>query len=326
MTADAQLQTVLPDLQRDVPLSRFTSFRLGGPARYLLVARDVPTIVRAASVARAAGLPFVILGGGSNTLVAPTGFPGLVVIAAAAGLTATPPRLVAEAGVKLSVLIVRAAQAGLGGLSCLSGVPGTVGGAIVGNAGGRTDWISHRTVSVRVVSAVGEEASVPRDDCGFDYRESRFKTSGEIVLSAELELLPGAPAALLAEHVWLIREKNQKQPTSAQSAGCMFKNARVVDPMSLPAFLRETVVDGQVSAWRLITAAGLSGQRIGGVRVSERHANFFVNDGTGTVDDVLALLSLVKQRVRKRFGVPLTEEVRLLGFDPPAGATTGSSG
>lgn len=315
MTVPVSQLHALPTLQKNTPLAPFTTFRLGGPARYLVVAHDIDTMIRAALAARAEHVPLVILGSGSNVLVAASGFPGLVIIVATMKLIIAPPTITAEAGVKLSVLLVRAAQAGLGGLTCLAGVPGTVGGAIVGNAGSRTEAIGDRIAHVDVLTADGRRRRVGKADCDFAYRTSRFKSSGDIILSAELQLVPGDPAVISREQQALIRQKNVKQPTAAQSAGCMFKNVPVPDPSVLPEALRSGVVDGQLPAWRLIAAAGMQGAHVGGVRISDRHANFMLNDGTATVDHVCILLSRVKQRVRDRFSLQLQEEVRLIGFD-----------
>lgn len=325
MTAPVSQLHALPALQENVTLAPFTTFRLGGPARYLIVAHDIETVTRAALAARAEHLPLAILGGGSNVLIAASGFPGLVIIVATMNLIIAPPTITAEAGVKLSVLLVRAAQAGLGGLTCLAGVPGTLGGAIVGNAGSRTEAIGDRVAHVDVLTADGQRRRVRNADCGFAYRTSRFKSSGDIILSAELNLVPGDPAVISREQQALIRQKNLKQPTAAQSAGCMFKNVTVPDPSVLPEVLRSSVVDGQLPAWRLIAAAGLQGERVGGVRISDRHANFMLNDGTATVDQVFRLLSRVKQHVRDRFGLQLQEEVRLIGFDPVPNTAARSS-
>lgn len=311
----------LSSLQENVPLAPFTTFRLGGPARFLIVAHDIETITQAATAARAERMPLLILGSGSNVLVAEAGFPGLVIIVATNGLVIAPPHVTVDAGVKLSVLLVRAARAGLGGLTCLAGVPGTVGGAIVGNAGSRTEAIGDRVTRVEVLAPDATVMSVLGPDCGFSYRTSRFKTSNEIILRAELVLAPGDAVEIAREQQALIRQKNAKQPTAAQSAGCMFKNIPVPDPTELPEALQLAVVDGQLPAWRLIAAAGLQGERVGGVRISDRHANFMMNDGTATVDQVMILLSRVKQRVRDQFGIQLHEEVRLIGFDAGSAVT-----
>lgn len=313
-TLDTDLLRRLPGLETQVPLHRFSTFRVGGPARYFLRATTTDQLVRAVATARELELPFFVLGNGSNTLIADRGFPGLVVQAVTDGLTFHGRWLLAEAGIKLSVLLALAGHRGLAGLECLAGVPGTVGGAVYGNAGSRIAAIGDVVTQVRCLTRDGRERVYNRPACRFAYRSSRFKTSGEIILAARLTLEPGDPAAIERRLAELVREKNVKQPTSQQSAGCIFQNVPVSEATVVPPALRPFIVDGQLSSWRLIAAAGLQGRRLGGVSVSTRHANFIVNVGGGTARQIVTLVRLIKQRVRDRFGIQLVEEVQSLGF------------
>ncbi|MBI3115505.1 MAG: UDP-N-acetylmuramate dehydrogenase [Candidatus Kerfeldbacteria bacterium] len=315
--ASQALKERFPTLREGVSLARYSTYRIGGPARFFLEAHTTDDVVAAIRLARAQGLPYAMLGSGSNTLIADQGFAGLVIVARAQHLTFDRQRVTAEAGVKLSVLTVVAAQHGFGGLEFLIGVPGTVGGAIYGNAGSRDAAIGNRVASVEILDAAGRRVALSAEECAFGYRTSRFKTTKEPIVQAVLVLPPGDRVTLERQIATVIRAKNAKQPTHDQSAGCMFKNVPVDDPSQLPEELRTTVTDGQLSAWRLIVAAGLKGKRLGHVQVSPQHANFLVNLGGATADEVVQLLSYIKQQVRDRFHIQLHEEIQYLGFDLP---------
>lgn len=289
--------------------------KIGGPARFLLIAKTADDIRAGVIWTAEQKLPLAVLGNGSNTLVADSGFPGLVIIMGNDQLEWASSAVIAGAGVKLGQLIGQALQHGLGGLDWLIGVPGTVGGSIFGNAGSRDQAIGDYVVWVETVSPGGQVRKVLQADCGFEYRSSIFKKQpGSIILRAELRL-PQVDAKIERQTLAaMAKKKNKNQPVAASSAGCMFTNPKVTADQ-LPADLRQLVnPDGSVSAWRLIAAAGLQGRQLGQMQISPRHANFMVNLGGGTADHVVQLLSLVKQQVRDKLGVQLQEEVRYLGF------------
>ena len=202
----------------------------------------------------------------------------------------------------------------LGGLQWLIGVPGTVGGSIYGNAGGHGWGLGDQVDWVEVVTSAGEIRRLTRGECQFKYRSSVFKSHSDwIILQAQLALPtidPVAERQLLADTT---KQKNASQPTTAKTAGCMFANPRV-DGLKLPAELHKSVSDGTISAWRLIEHVGLKGRRLGQIEISPKHANFMINLGGGTADEVMQLLSLVKQRVRDILGTQLHEEIQYLGF------------
>ncbi len=304
-----------PHLERAASLAKYSTYRIGGPARFLLLAASVAEVIDALTMARRHQVPWAILGGGSNVLIADAGFPGLVIVMRLARLTFAKDTVTAEAGVKLSVLLVLAAAQGLGGLEFMAGIPGTVGGAVYGNAGSRSLAIGHRVMAVSVLDASGTVTRLAPGDCAFAYRTSRFKSSREVVLSATLRLPAGDPAELQSAIAAKVRWKNEHQPTHDQSAGCVFQNVPVSDPTTVPADLREFITDGQLSAWRVVAAAGLPGKQMGGAQVSPVHANFIVNRGHATAEDILMLISYIKQQARDRFGIQLREEVQRLGFD-----------
>jgi UDP-N-acetylmuramate dehydrogenase len=287
---------------RDAPLAPRTSIRVGGPADLLFRPADVDDLVACLRGARELGVPLHVLGGGANTLVADAGVRGVVLRLPPdlAPEAAAPPRLLLPAGLPTGRAVQRAHAAGLVGAEFLRGIPGTLGGALAMNAGTRAgemkDVVEH--VEVATPDGVGD---LPARALGFAYRTCALPP-GAVVTRIGLLLAPGdvAAAARTMEEEWDLRARGQ--PLDQPSFGSTFRNP-----------------PGDF-AGRLVEAAGLKGHRIGGAAVSERHANFIVNLGQATARDVTALIRLMRERVRERFGVALETEVRLVGdFGPGEG-------
>ncbi len=304
------------NIQENVSLAAYTTLKIGGPAKYFVIAKTIPEILQAIAWAKSQQIPICLLGNGSNTIIADRGVDGLVVIARNDQLEWTDNRVVAGAGVKLGQLVAAALQHGLGGLSWLIGVPGTVGGSIYGNAGaGMTeDYFGKFIVHVDGVKTDGTPVKYTQAECEFGYRDSRFKREDTIILQATFELPridQNDERKILAAKS---AHKNKTQPLTLASAGCMFMNAPVqVEklPQELRAFINP---NGTISAWRLIVFVGLQGKHIGQMQISPLHASFMINLGGGTADQAVQLLSLVKQQVRDKLGVQLHEEIQYVGF------------
>lgn len=283
-----------PYLRSGEPLARHTWLHLGGPAEYFAEPRDVDElralVVRCAQEA----VPVRVLGGGSNILVRDEGVPGVVVSASAPALAQIEVRrdtVVAGGGAKLGHVISTSVREGLGGLETLVGIPGTIGGALHGNAGGHGGDIGQRTYRATVMTRTGDILERERDEMVFGYRTSSLDEL--VILSAQFQLEEGDPLELTRrmQKQWIVKKANQ--PLSHQSAGCIFKNPR------------------GMSAGMLIDQVGLKGTRIGGAEVSERHANFIVADESATAQDVLRLIDLVRSRVDERLGVELELEIEI---------------
>ncbi|MBI2984478.1 MAG: UDP-N-acetylmuramate dehydrogenase [Candidatus Kerfeldbacteria bacterium] len=305
------------NLRRQVLLGPYTTLKIGGPANVLFEARSTAEAIAAQHWSDENNLRLTVLGAGSNTLVADRGFVGTIIIARHDGLDWQPPRVVAEAGVKLGQLMAGALAHRLGGLAWLVGVPGTVGGAIYGNAGSRTEGLGYLVDWVETLEPDGSVRRWLPAECGFSYRTSVFKSLRTIILRAQLKLPVVYPTAERMELRRAAAAKSAHQPTIDSSAGCIFKNP-VVGSKQLPDGLQPYhFPDGTISAWRLVAAVGLQGFQLGQVQISPRHANFMVNLGGARADQVVQLISLVKQRVRDTLGIQLQEEVQYLGFDDP---------
>ncbi len=310
-------------LKEQEPLAKHVNIRIGGPADFYLEAKSSDEIVRAVEACLADGLPFVVFGGGSNTLPSDEGFRGLVIQAANRGWSIDGERVYAEAGVPSAFLARKTAEAGLTGLEWAVSLPGTVGGAVRGNAGcfgGETKDALASVDALRVADGKVERVVYTPVDCRFGYRESAFKRSADIILDVEFELAHAPKEACLAKLDAVLSQRKLEQPSDNPSAGCMFKNfdftdeadiAKLKAALEVPeAFLKAK----RIPAGWLIEQADLKGTTIGGARVSPKHGNFLVNLGNATASDVLQLISLVKMKIRDLYGVQLEEEVQLLGF------------
>lgn len=275
------------------PLARYVNWRVGGPADLLFIARTREELIASVQLARDISLPVTVIGYGANVLVSDRGIRGLVVVNRAEEITVSGERITAESGTNLVTLARRACEEGLSGLEFLIGIPGTVGGAIVGNAGTRDEWIGDRVDKVEVLAPDGKLQWLEQRELDFDYRRSRLQRTGEIVLRAVL-LGRKAPRGDIEQRMDQMLAARKNQPTGP-STGSVFKNP-----------------PGDF-AGRLIESCGLKGYRIGGAKISEQHANFIINTGGATAQEIKALIETARQEVGRKVGIWLEEEVRYLG-------------
>jgi UDP-N-acetylmuramate dehydrogenase len=294
----ARLRTQLQgEVLAEAPLCTATSFRIGGPARLLVRPRDRADLAAALRFARVEGLPLYVLGGGSNTLIRDGGLHGLAVhLEHFQSLLRRGEEILAGSGVRTSRLLAFCVRQGLAGLEILSGIPGTVGGAVWGNAGAWGGAVADRLRQVEVVTAEGESRTIGRADVPFRYRAAGLP-AGSVVVEAVFGLAPGEPAAIRRRISGYLVQRNATQPMEFRSAGSIFKNP-----------------PGDF-AGRLIERAGLKGTRIGNAMLSEKHGNYIVNLGGARAAEVLALVALAQERVRDATGVVLELEIRVIGED-----------
>jgi UDP-N-acetylmuramate dehydrogenase len=305
-----QLRQRLGDarVERNVPLAPLTTFKVGGPAEWLVHVRSGDEIRAALDIARDSGLPVTVLGGGSNVLIADTGVRGVVIRVHGGEVThVDTSRIRADAGVTINGLVRWTISHGVAGLEAWAGTPGTVGGAIHGNAHFRGRLISELIERVTLVSPTGQLVDVPVAEMEFGYDYSRLHRTREIVVDATFRVSEGEPAVLRAIARESLAFRKRTQPLESSSAGCIFQNP---DPA------RDSVPDGiPPSAGALVDRAGLKNAATGQARVSTTHANFIVNDGGARALDVRDLIERCKRDVQSRFGVALREEIVFLGFD-----------
>ncbi len=294
---------------RDEPLAPLTTLRVGGRADWFLDSRSGNEVAAAVAAARRLDVPVTLLGGGSNVLVSDSGVRGLVVRFRHGEIAETAPGVVrAAGGVTVNGLVRWTIQRGLAGLEAWAGTPGTVGGAMCGNAHFRGRLIGERVDTVGLLGRDGTVRCVPRDRMGFGYGGSRLQETGEVVLWVEFAMRSARAAVLGAEARSSLRFRKRTQPLAARSAGCVFRNPdpdRVRLPSGVPC-----------AAGALLDRAGLKGAAVGGASVSEVHANFMVTHPGAAARDVHILIERCRAEVAERFGVWLAPEVMFLGeFD-----------
>jgi UDP-N-acetylmuramate dehydrogenase len=293
-------------VRKDVPLAPFTTFRVGGPAEWLFEAKDPDELVDALAVASQLRLPVTILGGGSNVLIGDGGIRGLVVRPRFAGIQlARAGRVRAEAGATINGLVRWTINHGLSGLEAWAGTPGTVGGAMFGNAHFQGRLIGELVDRVRLVTVGGDAEELPASAMEFEYDRSRLQRTGEVLLWADFIVGESDPVRLRETARASLAYRKRTQPLDTPSAGCIFQNPDPVHdqvPAGVPA-----------SAGALIDRAGLKGHAEGGASISDVHANFFVNHGSATARDIRSLIETSKTRVKERFGIDLREEIVYLG-------------
>jgi len=283
---------------RDEPLARFTTMRVGGPADLFATVHNIHELRAIVRFARSREIPLTLLGRGSDVVIADAGVRGLVVQNRAEGsrVDADGARYTAESGVPMARAATETQKAGLSGLEFGLAIPGTVGGSVWANAGAHENDVAAIIDTADVLLGDGTEARLAAADLDLRYRDSRFKTApGEVVLSAAFRL-EAADTPTIASRLDEIRKwRREHQPLGIPSAGSAFRNP-----------------PGD-SAGRLIDEAGLKGYRVGGAAISEKHANFIVNDAKGTAADVRAVLDRARDEVRRRTGIELVPEIELIG-------------
>ncbi len=298
---EAEFQIIVGEdrVRVDEPLAKHLNFRIGGPAKWFVEVRTIEELEKCVAMLAEHNLPYFILGGGSNTLVSDEGFHGAVLKLAMRRHTIDGTTVTADAGVISASLARVTANAGLEGFAWAISLPGTIGGAVRGNAGCFGGEMKDVVTSAKVLRD-GEVIDVSTADLKFGYRDSAIKHSGDIVLQATFELKAGDADALKKQLAGTLAKRKETQPLHAGSAGCMFKNVEV---------------DGALkSAGKIIDEAGLKGTRIGDASISEEHGNFIINHGKATAADVKAIIDLVKRAVKQKFDIEMHEEVQLIGF------------
>ena len=284
------------ELREHEPMARHTTFRIGGPVRLMALPRGEGEVLACLREAERAQVRLVVLGNGSNLLAADGEIPCFAVLLTGLdALERTGEREIwAGAGVSLARLASFAAQEGLAGLEFAHGIPGTLGGGVLMNAGAYGGEMVQVVKEVAAAGRNGGVETVPAEQCGFSYRRSAFSDGERVILGARFHLEPDDPAAIRSRMDELARRRKEKQPLEYPSAGSMFKRPQ-----------------GHFAA-ALIEQCGLKGLTVGGAQVSEKHAGFVINRGGATCADVLALVDQVKERVLQQTGVELEMEVRVL--------------
>lgn len=286
-------------LRADAPLASLTSFRVGGPAEWYVAPRRLEDLQASFEWAKSQGLPLTLLGAGSNLLISDRGLPGLVVCTRHLRQTQFDPetgRVTASAGKPIARLAWQAAERGWQGLEWAVGIPGTVGGAVVMNAGAHRSCTADILINAQTLSPDGTIQQLTPQDLGFSYRTSNLQGGSCLVTQATFLLKPGAePKQVVSDTSGHLEQRRRSQPYHLPSCGSVFRN-----PESRPA------------AW-LIEQIGLKGYQVGGAQVAERHANFILNCGGAKASDIFQVIRHIQQQVENHWSLYLEPEVRILG-------------
>lgn len=306
-------------IQENISLAPMTSFRIGGDASFYVEVHSTQELKEAIKSAREKNVDPYILSGGTNVLVSDKGFAGLVIKIKMNEISVSGNELRAQSGVSLIRAVNVAASMGLAGLEFLAGIPGTLGGAIRGNAGAFGSEVSeHIKTIVALDLKTLEEISFDKDAAEFEYRSSIFKKNKNLViLSATFNLKDGDAKEIRQKVKEVIIKRVSGWLHGAKSAGSFFMNPVVADEKLREEFAKDTGASSKnekLPAGWLIDRAGLRGKKIGGAQVSEHHGNYIINTGNASAEDIIILASLIKQQVRDKMGIELQEEVSYIGF------------
>ena len=287
------------EMKENVSLKPFTVFQVGGPARFFAETRSKEEVIEALGWAKEKQIPSFILGLGSNVLVSDRGFPGLVIKISGGKVSRDGALITAEAGAKMAEVVNFSLQNGLVGFEWAIGVPGTIGGSVRGNAGCFGSEMKDFVAGADVFDANAErELKLSNSECRFSYRQSIFKEKPEfVVLGVSLRLKSGGSGEAKERFGEFVKARVQSQDIGSKTAGCVFKNP-----------------SAEIRAGALVDKAGLKGTSIGGAAVSEKHANFIINTGAASAEDIVMLIGLIKERVHRKLDVFLEEEIQYVGF------------
>lgn len=303
------------------PLAKHVNLRIGGPADFFIDAKTSQDIIDAVALAKEVSIPFFILGGGSNTLVADAGFRGLVIKAANRTMRIDGTKVFAEAGVIAASVARASADAGLTGFEWAISLPGTIGGGVRGNAGCFGGEMKDSVESARVIRN-GAVITLSNNDLAFGYRNSILKSPGndDVILDVILSLKQGDRTEALANIDKNLAGRKASQPLGASSAGCMFKNFEWTDDAIIERL--QSIIDvpasflavHRIPAGLIIDKLGLKGTSVHDAEVSSQHGNFLLNKGHATATDIATLVDMVKKSVQEKAGIMLDEEVVRVGF------------
>lgn len=277
-------------------LARFTTFRIGGVADYFVEPSDIDDVINIVKYANSHGIPYYVMGNGSNIIISDEGIRGIVINLETSFnyLRHENEMIIAGAGVKLAKFVDFCIQNSYAGVEMLAGIPATVGGALFMNAGAYGGETADHVTEVKVIK--NEKLKVlSKEDCGFRYRNSNLKNT--VILEATFKLPNGNKEEISQRRKELILNRNQAQPVEIPNAGCIFKNPK------------------DNKAAKLIDECGLKGAKYGGAMVSTKHANFIVNYDNAKAHDVIELVKIVKSTVHEKTGIDLEMEVKLIGFE-----------
>jgi len=315
-----QIKEAFPEAKQGVPMSRYTTFKIGGPVKYFVPVKSVEELQRIIEIADKHHLDYFVFGGASNMLVSDEGFKGIAIKIEMNAHSVVDNMVMADAGARTAILSRASIDGGLKGFEWGIGVPGTIGGAVRGNAGAFDGEMKDSVESVEAL-VDGEVHNFSNAECKFGYRDSIFKHNSGIVVGVTLKLEHDEERAGLKKMMEYLEKRNESQPKGVASSGCMFKNFEIpidadeefLDSLEKNGIPQEFVAKSKIPAGWLIEQVGMKGEKQGGAQVSEDHGNFITSTGDATAEDVKILIEKIKEKVAEKFGIDLEEEVQFIG-------------
>lgn len=300
-------------IKSNYPLKNITTLQIGGPAKKFVTIHTEEELIEAINYAKQNGMDYLVIGGGSNLLVSDEGVDKLIIQNKITGIAAQGPTLQVKSGTILQDLVNYSISHGLFGLQKLTGIPGTVGGAIYGNAGAYGQTISDSILSVAIPGN-----TLSKDECEFNYRDSIFKRNKLPILEVTFELESGTPKLLQQEADEILKKRLVKYPPGIKCPGSFFKNivASTLPKDILDKIPPEAIMYGKLPAGALLEDVGAKGDSLDGIYIADYHANLFINKDSGTAKDFFALAQKYAQKVKQKFGITLEPEVQLINLPP----------
>jgi len=311
------------NIKTDYSLAPLTTFKIGGPAKYFLETDDENYLQRVIKFCAQNDINFKVIGGGSNLLISDRGYNGLVIKFINQEINCQDNVFILGAGIILMNFVNFSLEKGFAGQEFLAGIPGTIGGAIYGNAGAYGQDMGTIIESVKVLNNNYEFESLKKSQCHFQYRKSIFSNNHNIILSAKLVLAQGDIQASQELVQQRIINRAQGHPLNMPNAGSWFKNIDLKNEIKEKIKEMNLATEEEMSRFEkyqkvpaafLIEKAGLKGHQLGGAQMSEKHANFLVNKKNATAQDIIKLSDYIKEKIKEKYGVELTEEVQYVGF------------
>lgn len=300
-------------IKSNYPLKNITTLQIGGSAEKFVIIHSEQELLEATQYAKQHGMDYLVIGGGSNLLVSDEGVDKLIIQNKITGIALQGRTLQVQSGTVLQDLVDYSIQHGLTGLQKLTGIPGTVGGAIYGNAGAYG-----QTISDNIISVITLENSFSKEQCQFNYRDSIFKRDGSIILEVTFQLEIGDPKTLQKEVDDVLSKRLVKYPPGIKCPGSFFKNimADTLPKEILDKIPKEAIVYGKLPAGYLLEQVGAKGDSLDGIYIADYHANLFINKGTGTAKAFYDLAKKNADLVKQKFGIILEPEVQLINLPP----------
>ena len=305
------------DFKRDEPLAKYTTLKIGGRAKYFVVVKSIEDLVWVAKTSREFKCQYFVLGGGSNVLIADKGYDGLVIKNEASNLVHQTNIVVCDSGLPISVMLKKLAESEMGGLEFLAGIPGTIGGAVNGNAGAWGKSMADIVLNITVLTKNGKVKKFSKDEIGFRYRGSLIKDAiienikcPPVILNIQLKTTKNTKEGILRIISNYIKMRQQKQPYG-NSAGSTFKN--IIDVENVPKDAKAFILDGVIPAGLVLDKLGYRGKKQGRIVVSEKHANFLINLGRGSSSDYALMVDEMQSNAKKVLGLSLEKEIVYIG-------------